>query len=433
MGQTTGANALGARIRKRRQELGLTQEEVGQPLLSSAYVSLIESGDRRPSDEALGHIADRLETSFEELLTGRPAGLDVELELTLQGARRDIDHGRLTDAKSAVDQTLKKAKKNDFTRVEARAHEVLGALSERTEGPERAIEHYARAEELWRDEPAHLRYVTVTALARCTDQLGDPGLALHMLESYRHELTRSGKPHPVALMQTYTAMIYPCFSAGLPQKAAEAAREALSLEGRVDDPDQVACMHLTVARSLLFEGEYADALASIRKAEEIYLAGGWRNQVAKAQIAEAIVLSKKEDYEPAREKLLSSLELLDESPNKLDEALALNELGHVTRHLGDVDSALGYLRRARPLLDDSDVVEVAFNEREMGLCLSESDSKKAERHLKKAIDLYRVSGNTTELATTFKALGQFYARSGDTKKAIEALSDGLAAVEERAT
>lgn len=431
MPRTPKLSPLGARIKARRLELGLTQVQLGGPNFTAAYISLIEAGHRHPSPEVLGHIAQRLDMHPDELITGRPAGIDVDLELQMQAARRDLDHGRVEDAQVAIAIVLKQSRQHNLTRVEARAHEISAAISEKTTGPAAALPYYQQAEELWRDQPAHLRFLTVTGISRCTHQLGDPQLAIHMLESYRRELEGSGKPHPLSLMHTYTAMIYPCFAAGLPQKAAEAARMALSLEAHVDDPDELACMHLTVARTLVFEGEYADALTSIRKAEDIFLASGWRNQLAKAQIAEAIVLSKKEDHEPAKEKLLSALEILEESPNQLDEALALNELGHVMRHLDDVHSALTYLERAKGMLEEGDIIERAFNERELGLCLGTAEPKVAERHLKRAVDLYRISGATTELATTFKALGEFYVGQGKSEKAIEALREGLEAVEER--
>lgn len=52
---------------------------------------------------------------------------------------------------------------------------------------------------------------------------------------------------------------------------------------------------------------------------------------------------------------------------------------------------------------------------------------------KKAIDRYRISGNTTELASTFKALGELYRAQGKTDLAFEAMGKGLAAVEERSS
>jgi tetratricopeptide (TPR) repeat protein len=431
MGRRGGLGAVGARIKKRRLEIGLTQAQLGEPKLTSAYVSLIEAGHRRPSPKALDYLARRLGVPQDELLTGRPAGLEVELELRIQEARRELDRGEVEAAQSSMREVVKQAQRNELTRVEARAEEVLGAITEIVSGAQPALEHYQRAEELWREQPLHLRFEAVAGLARCTRRLGDARLAIIMLESYRHELEASGKPDPLALMHTWTALIYPYFAAGLPEKAVEAGRRALALETRVEDSEELACMHLAVARSLAYEGHHDDALQSLRKAEEIYLAQGWRNRAAKAQINEAIVFSKKENHDAARDQLLSALELLKESPNRVDEAIALNELGRVMRHLDDVNAALGYLERSADLLEEGDVIESAFNKRELGLCLRLTEPEAAENHLRRAVDLYRISCATAELATTFKALGELFAAQGKTDLAIEALRDGLASVEER--
>lgn len=256
-------------------------------------------------------------------------------------------------------------------------------------------------------------------------------MAVHMLDSYRRELITSRHPHPLALMRTYTEMVYGYFAVGLPEKASEAAREALLLGDQVDNPEDLACMYLTVARSLLYEHQFADALGSIRRAEEIYLAGGWRNKAAKARIAEGIVLSKKGDYERAQERLLSALELLHESPHPLDEAIALNELGRVTRHLGDSTTALVYLERALPRLEEADALQRASNRREAGLCLREIDPEGAKALLEQAIDLYRISNFPDEVAATYKALGDIYIANGKLDLALSAFREGIEVVEKR--
>ena len=432
MGKQPRPGAVGARIKKRRLDVGLTQTELGEPELTSAYISLIEAGHRRPSPDALAYIADRLEVTVEELTSGRPPGFEVELELAIHAAKRDADEGRFQEAENSLLDVIKQAKHHGLRRVQARALEARAAITDKNSGPADALPLYQLAEELWRDEPAHLRFEAIAGVAWCTQQLGDARLAVYTLESYRRELEESGSPDPVALMRTNSALIDSYFASGFPEKAAEAAREAMRLETRVDNPEQIACMHLAVARSLLYQGYHDDALASLRKAEQIYLAGGWRNRVAKAQINEAIVLSKKENYEGARDRLMSALETLDASPNQLDEALACNELGFVMRHLGDIDGALIYLQRATGLLQEGDIIEKAFNERELALCFGPAEPNVAESHLKRAIDLYRISGATTELAATFKALGELYAEQGRTDLALEAMREGLAAVEERA-
>ena len=138
-------------------------------------------------------------------------------------------------------------------------------------------------------------------------------MAAHILESYRRDLLESG-PDPYALMKTYTELIQAYFAIGLPENARDAAYAALRLEGQIDNPDEVGCMHLTLARTLMYEGRFEDALRSVRRAHEIYSGGEWRNKAAKARIAEGIVLSKKGDYTLAKGSITAALELLAHSP-----------------------------------------------------------------------------------------------------------------------
>lgn len=62
--------AVGRRIRARRLELGLSQRDLSGPGATYAYVSRIESGQRVPSLSVLIELAERLDTTGLELLTG---------------------------------------------------------------------------------------------------------------------------------------------------------------------------------------------------------------------------------------------------------------------------------------------------------------------------------------------------------------------------
>jgi transcriptional regulator with XRE-family HTH domain len=70
------AGAIGAEIRRRRVELGLTQQAAGQPL-TRQFVSLVEQGRVVPSIRSLLAIARNLETSPGALLDAADRALDV--------------------------------------------------------------------------------------------------------------------------------------------------------------------------------------------------------------------------------------------------------------------------------------------------------------------------------------------------------------------
>ena len=62
-GRTPVAPGLGDRIREMREQLGLTQEQVGGGVVSGAYISQVERGATHPSLGALTQIAERLGTT----------------------------------------------------------------------------------------------------------------------------------------------------------------------------------------------------------------------------------------------------------------------------------------------------------------------------------------------------------------------------------
>ena len=57
---TRGAETVGERIRRLREERGLSQRELADPGVSYAYVSRLEAGDRRASLQALRKLAAKL-------------------------------------------------------------------------------------------------------------------------------------------------------------------------------------------------------------------------------------------------------------------------------------------------------------------------------------------------------------------------------------
>jgi transcriptional regulator with XRE-family HTH domain len=81
---------IGDRIRERRRALGLSQRDLSQPGISYAYISRIESGQRRPSLKALRKLASKLETTAHWLETGAPDPADELAALVLEYGRRPL-------------------------------------------------------------------------------------------------------------------------------------------------------------------------------------------------------------------------------------------------------------------------------------------------------------------------------------------------------
>jgi len=65
---------IGARVRKRRKELGLTQQELAGTLgIGATNLTHIENGEQNLTIRTLAKLADALGTTVGELVTGRAA------------------------------------------------------------------------------------------------------------------------------------------------------------------------------------------------------------------------------------------------------------------------------------------------------------------------------------------------------------------------
>ncbi len=93
MAERDDPEVIGRRVQRLRIEQGLTQRQLAEPAYTPAYISTLEAGRVRASDEALRHIAEQLGVAYEELVTGRPAHLATDLRLRLTDAQRTLATG----------------------------------------------------------------------------------------------------------------------------------------------------------------------------------------------------------------------------------------------------------------------------------------------------------------------------------------------------
>ncbi len=91
---------LGERIRRLRQQRGLSLAKVSGEDFSRAFLNQVETGRSQPSTRVLRVIAGRLGTEVDYLLEGRPPNLDREL--ALERARILVARGQARRALSAL-------------------------------------------------------------------------------------------------------------------------------------------------------------------------------------------------------------------------------------------------------------------------------------------------------------------------------------------
>lgn len=418
---------LGERIRRARIERGLSQRDVAVPLLTPSYVSLIESGKRVPSPDALEHIAGVIGMDPSELRTGRSPGAEAELELRLQEARRALHAGERAEATTIAAEVRSEAKADGWPRVEAKALCVLAVVEEHKGRPEEARELYQAAEELWGPEPLYLRYEAVVGTARCNLELGHSRLAIHILNEYLERLERSGEPDPLARMRAHGALVHCYMHVGLRQRAAHEAEQALRYAPLMDDPAELACLHMNVASSMLGQGRHADAVAAAHQAEHYFSLLDWKLGAAWASMNRGIVLLEKHDLTGARDAFEAALErLATVTDANVDRANVLNELAQVERMSGRPARAQARAAEARALLGpEGPAIVRATNHREMGLALVKKDPLIAEKELRTAMTMFRDGGAARETAATARDLAKVLRDRKKQREALAVLEEGL--------
>ncbi len=254
---------IGRRVLRLRTEKGLTQRQLAEPAYTAAYVSTLEAGRVRPSENALRHLAERLGTTVEELATGRPPHLATGLRMRLTDARRTLATGAAQDAAEQFRALRDEAAGLTLVTEQSAALLGLGDCALETGDLVEARDHFAAAEQLLADEPLPRRVPALRGRATAHLLAGELRYACYLLETAVDELNASGMHDPDALLLLYTASIAPYMDMGAHARAVHAAELALALAPKVDDPALVAGMHRGVARTLIAEGRIAEADASL--------------------------------------------------------------------------------------------------------------------------------------------------------------------------
>lgn len=427
------SHPLGGRLRRLRREKGLTQQEVAAPKYTPAYISTIETGRRVPSKAALAHFADRLGVTLDELESGVPSSFDAEKTMLLQAGWQALYLGDYEDAQRSFASVEREARNLDRPELRARALVGLALCAERQGQTEDALGLYEQALDLFGSHaPRPAAVEAVAGVARCHQMAGDARLASHVLESFLLDLEGEHLGDPAAVMRAYASLVWPYMELGLYDKANDAALKALKLQARVDAPEDVAGMHLNVARALLNMDRPDDALASLNKAEEIYKNLNWRTEIGRAHTNRAIVYMGKGDIAAARNELQTALGIFKEVGAVRSEALALNELARMER-LSDNDSvAAEHAHKAVELLSEMQAVpELALAHRELALSLSGEAPEDAEKHFRIAIELYEQCAEGLHAADAHRLLGDLLVKQksaapwGEYRKGLVLVAEAL--------
>ncbi|GGX93409.1 transcriptional regulator [Streptomyces anandii JCM 4720] len=418
---------IGRRVQQLRRERGLTQRQLAEPAYTPAYISTLEAGRVRPSDEALRHIAGRLGVAFEELATGRPAHLATDLRLRMTEAQRTLATGEAGRAAGSYARLLAEAELHDLAEVRAEALLGLGECALETGELAAGREYFERAEQVLAAEPLPARVPALRGRAVSHYLAGELRYAVYLFESTLDELNRSGLHDPDALLLLYAGVIGPYMDMGAHARAAQAAEFALALAPRAGDPALVARMHRSVARTLLAEGRIAEADASLAKAAELYRTLRLRTELANCHWMRGYVCAQNGELERAEEELREALAMLTAKRAALYTSQVAVELADVLHRRGRSEEAAGLLRQVLgDLSPERGAVHAAAAHRLLGIIAEDArDTEAAEEHYVRALSLLERAGAAGDLADLCRLLGDLLRRTGRVEAALDAYRTGL--------
>ena len=193
--QRGNAKEVGARIQRLRTERGLTQRQLAEPEYTAAYVSTVEAGKVRASETALRYLASRLDTSYEQLAVGLPAGLRTELREGIAEAIGLLDGGSDGQVEPLLHDLLQRAERHGLADLESDLRVALGTSLLRRGALAQGRAQFEQAQALLADQPLPRRVRAIRGQAT-THQLGDVRYACYLLEKTINELNGGGLPDP---------------------------------------------------------------------------------------------------------------------------------------------------------------------------------------------------------------------------------------------
>ena len=354
-----GVETVGQRLRRLRQERGLSQRDLASPGVSYAYISRIEAGARRPSVKALRQLAPKLGVSVEYLETGRDLSDRDQRELRLAEAELKL---RLeqdpAEAEGEFAALLADAEAAGDAETVARSRAGLGELADRRGDFGTAIAELEHARAAGVLSPLTHADLFAT-LARAYSASGQPRRAVELLEDCLSQVTAQAPDDVNAEVRFATYLSYALSDLGELERARSVVRAALERAQETPDPYSRVRLYWSLARLSLMEGKPRSALRQIQRAIGLLEATEDTRQLARAHLSSGEILTDDSEPEQAQEHLELAEKLLGDHADAADLAWLYSEQARAALLLGEDESAERLARQALSLLAGGDPLKRA--------------------------------------------------------------------------
>ena len=308
--QLTGLDpaVLGARIKAARLAAGLTQPELAGTDASVAYLSRIESGQRRPSTELLVSLAAKLGVTIEYLAHGDGWEDASRLELQLDHAELSLAGGEGANALALAREALASPGLQAVRGGHTRARYVEAAALNRLGDPAAVPAFQALLSDT---DDQRIRLKVATSLCFIWYEAGQFERAIALAQAQLATLDDQGLATEEGIRLAVT-LAGALFTSGRTEEAAELCDRAIAESERMDSPVARASAYWNASYFRAESGDIAGALPLAKRAlhlientERVKDLGSLRTQLSAFMLR-----SDPPQLEDAREQLrLADLEL----------------------------------------------------------------------------------------------------------------------------
>jgi tetratricopeptide (TPR) repeat protein len=428
---TSEASEIGGRLRERRLACGLLQQDLASTEITASYVSLIESGKRRPSAAVLAVMAERVGSTVEYLLTGRDETEVNKLRLELgfaEVALRNGAYGQALEGFSRILTTPSPADLDSDLRLhaylgQAKALEKLGRL-------EAAISILNNLAEETTLAAASTQWAEVmVALCRCYRLAGDINMSVEIGERAMRRLEKLGLDMTDDHVKLGVDLVESYYRRDDLTRAHLLSARLLEHSEHSKSRDSRGIVYWNAGLVAESRGQRAEAIALVERALDLMTESDNRQHLAMLRVLRGWLLLKSDTADPQQAK-----DLFEQAKAALAELGSLPELGDCEVGLASADLRLGqfteaqeHASRAIGILGDSssDLAAQAHVILAEAQLLSSEDPSLGEASLREAARRLSLLPRSWKTATVYRYLGDVWNRHGNENEAMKAYQQGL--------
>lgn len=400
--------SLGKRIRERRKELGLTQQQLGGKDLTKGFISLVEKDRARPSVETLVLLAERLQRPVSYFLDqGNPMSLKAA-QAALSVAWVAVKQGDYTRAAESFQEALTLARGHHDQGIEAESHIGLGFALASLRQLDLARQNVERGSRLAESIKADQLLVQASNVLGLIEYYARNfrGAREHFLDGFRrfqdtdHPDKGLGGILLYNLGNTYAEL-------GEHAEAARWYQKAMTLLEPTEDLHRLGLVYLQLGVTHRERGEYDSALSHLTRAEHLFGVLQDTRLLGWAHTSMGITFLAQGEVDKAIAHLEESLRIEERIGDDAGRGRSLTELGRALtarRAFPKAEKALEEADRlARKFKDVTEAARILLARAHLQAAMGQVSG--AVRFYKQAIASFESLGMRTDVAHACNALG----------------------------